>query len=362
MSSEHRIIYGDSRHLDAIEDASVDLVVTSPPYPMIEMWDGVFSSMNPAIRASLLEKDGVRSFNLMHEELAKTWNEVRRVLKEGGFACINIGDATRSIDGKFALYPSSSRIAETFFRLGFDALPSIIWRKQTNSPNKFLGSGMLPAGAYPTLEHEFIHIFRKYGKREFLTEAEKENRRQSAYFWEERNTWFSDIWVDLKGTRQETGTTIVRERSGAYPFELAFRLVNMFSVKGDIVLDPFLGTGTTTLAAMSSERNSVGLEIDSNFKEIISERIRKAREFINDHVRDRVSRHSKFVDEQLQAGQSFKYHNSALGMGVKEGTEEHIIIRLIDKITVMEEGGSYIAEYRELKPQENLKNLTLSDF
>ena len=105
--------------------------------------------------------------------------------------------------------------------MGFTNLPEIIWRKPTNSPNKFMGSGMLPAGAYVTLEHEFILIFRKGGKRIFKSDAEKLKRQQSAFFWEERNVWFSDLWT-LTGTNQKLNNKNSRERSAAYPFDLAY--------------------------------------------------------------------------------------------------------------------------------------------
>ena len=138
-----------------------------------------------------------------------------------------------------------------------------------------MGSGMLPAGAYVTLEHEYILILRKGGKREFKKESDKQNRRESALFWEERNLWFSDIWFDIKGTpqtlgAQNLGDKTARKRSGAYPFELAHRLINMYSVKGDRVLDPFLGTGTTMAAAMAAGRNSVGYEMDASLGPAIS--------------------------------------------------------------------------------------------
>ena len=132
-----------------------------------------------------------------------------------------------------------------------------------------MGSGMLPAGAYVTLEHEFILILRKGNKRNFVTEADKKRRKQSAFFWEERNLWFSDVWEDLKGTKQNNIAKEIRERSGAFPFELPYRIINMFSVKEDAILDPFLGTGTTMAAAMATGRNSIGVEIDKNFRETL---------------------------------------------------------------------------------------------
>jgi DNA modification methylase len=120
-------------------------------------------------------------------------------------------------------------------KLGFSALPAILWRKQTNAPNKFMGSGMMPPGAYVTLEHEYILILRKGNKREFTSIKEKQNRRESAFFQEERNFWFSDVWMDLKGTTQNLFDNKATERSAAYPFELPYRLISMFSVKSDTV-------------------------------------------------------------------------------------------------------------------------------
>lgn len=234
--TEHSIYIGASQHMTFTEDNSIDLVVTSPPYPMIEMWDDVMSSQNHRISDNLEEKPE-EAFELMHQELDKVWKECFRVLKIGGFLCINIGDATRTIKGNFTLYNNHSRISKACVDLGFVGLPNIIWRKQTNAPNKFMGSGMLPCGAYVTLEHEWILIFRKGGKREFKKADAKLSRMKSSFFWEERNVWFSDIW-DVKGTKQKMRKDSSRERSAAYPFEVPYRLINMFSQKGDMVLDP----------------------------------------------------------------------------------------------------------------------------
>src|SRR3989338_8311421 len=147
--------YCSAAALSSIPDSSADLVVTSPPYPMIAMWDDIFAQQNPEIKAALEEKNGARAFELMHQELDKVWTELRRVLKKGGMACINIGNATRTIDGTFQVYNSHARILQHCTKMGFQSLPAIIWRKPTNAPNKFMGSGMLPPGAYVTMEHEF---------------------------------------------------------------------------------------------------------------------------------------------------------------------------------------------------------------
>ena len=172
METIHKILTADSRDLGAIAGDSVDLIVTSPPYPMIEMWDEVFSALNPKIGQAIADGKGRAAFDMMHYELDKAWQEVVRVLKEGGWVCINIGAATRRVGDGFQLYSNHSRITSALFSLGLDSLPIVLWRKQTNAPNKFMGSGMLPAGAYVTLEHEYIIIMRKKCKRVFETDQE----------------------------------------------------------------------------------------------------------------------------------------------------------------------------------------------
>ena len=223
-----------------------------------------------------------------------------RVLKDGRFACINIGDATRKLSGDFCMYPNHARILTYLLSIGFSVLPDILWRKQANTPNKFMGSGMLPAGAYVTLEHEYILIVRKGSKREFKTVNEKENRRESALFWEERNVWYSDVWTDLKGVKQNLPNPISRLRSAAFPFDLAYRLTNMYSVKGDVILDPFLGTGTTTAAAMTSGRNSIGVEIDNSFQLSICPITHDIVSFSNNYLHNRLLRHLEFVKNRIQ--------------------------------------------------------------
>ena len=313
-----------------IENESISLVVTSPVYPLIELWDDLFSTMNPEIEEALKEQNGSLAFELMHQELDKVWREVYRVLKIGGIACINVGDAVRTIGKEFRLYSNHSRILNFCLNLGFDALPEIIWRKPTNAPNKFMGSGMLPPNAYITLEHEFILILRKEGKRGFKKDSEKLNRQESAYFWEERNTWFSDLWF-VKGTSQALNNK-TRERSAAFAFDLAYRLVNMFSVKDDIVLDPFLGTGTTTLAAMSAERNSIGYELDSGFRSIINNRIENLVEFANRYIKDRLKKHETFVKERIANGKPLKYVNKVHHFPVITQQEINLAINSLKSI------------------------------
>ena len=326
-----------------ISDGSVGLVVTSPPYPMIEMWDDIFSRQNENITGAL-NSDPLRAFELMHSELDKVWKEVTRVLIPGGIACINIGDATRTIKGTFQLFDNHSRISNSFKILGLQNLPSILWRKQTNAPNKFMGSGMLPPGAYVTLEHEYILIFRKGNKRNFSSTEEKLNRKKSAFFREERNLWFSDIWFDIKGVKQDTDIESLRPRTAAFSFELAYRLIQMFSVKFDIVLDPFVGTGTTLLAALAGQRNSIGYDIENKLSKVITTNTINSVGIINSFISNRIKNHNEFIALREQEKGKMKYFNSYHQCSVMTRQEVDIEIVVIEKC-IVEKDDIFVTTY-----------------
>ena len=346
MSTHHKVYYKKAQQMEEVEDNSIALVITSPPYPMIEMWDDIFSLQNKEIKKALEVGDSSLAFEKMHTELDKVWNELYRILMPGGIICINNGDATRTINKNFQLFPSHSRIINAFQKLGFQNLPEILWRKQTNAPNKFMGSGMFPPGAYVTLEHEYILIFRKGEKREFKTKAQKENRRESAYFWEERNAWFSDVW-DFKGISQELKNKETRKRSAAYPFDLAFRLINMFSLKNDTILDPFLGTGTSSLAAMVSERNSIGYEIDENLKETIKEQFFGVISYGNKYIENRINSHNSFITERINKKGPTKYTNKNLNVSVVTSQEKDLKINKLSSIK--ENNQHFVLKYKEIE-------------
>ena len=350
----HQIIIGAAQKMQMLADNSIELVVTSPPYPMIEMWDEIMANQNPEIRAALAKGQGLLAFELMHQELDKVWAEVERVLTPGGFACINIGDSTRTINGDFALYPNHSRIINALQRFGLTNLPNILWRKQTNAPNKFMGSGMLPSGAYVTLEHEWILVFRKGGKREFKTEGDKLRRKQSSFFWEERNVWFSDLW-ELKGTKQKIDNSETRRRSAAYPFELPYRLINMYSLQGDTVLDPFLGTGTTSIAAIASNRSSIGYEIDPMFLNIIIDNIERTPiNFFNRVVSNRIDQHRQFISQRVSDStkEEIKHFNSNLALPVMTSQETDIKFHYVTDVSRNSEN-VIIADYDSQVPASN---------
>jgi DNA modification methylase len=337
MKTAHNVYFENSLGMGVIPSDSVNLVVTSPPYPMIEMWDEMFANQNSAIAEALDQCDGFSAFELMHRRLDPVWQEIHRILASGGIACINIGDATRTIGDKFRLYPNHSRILAKMIEVGFCPLPAILWRKATNAPNKFMGSGMLPAGAYVTLEHEYILVFRKGSKREFRTDQEKQMRRQSAFFWEERNTWFSDVWLDLVGTLQRQTDDKARLRSAAFPFELPFRLINMFSAKDDIVVDPFLGTGTTMAAAMATGRNSFGFEVDAGFRDQILSVADSIMDTANNRINRRLQDHIDFVDRRLKENYQFKHVNKHYDFWVMTRQEINLFFDPLTRVNRIDE-------------------------
>jgi len=271
----HRLLIRDSRYL-TVEDVpsnSVHLVITSPPYPMIELWDEFFVSV------------GCTSYESAHDFLTGVWRQCYRTLVDGGIACINIGDATRSVpvetsndsDSKskiFKLFPNHATIIQRFESLGFQTLPYVLWKKPTTRAKYkgkavFLGSGFLPTNAYVTLDVEYILIFRKGGPRKF--EPKDKVRYDSQYTKEQRDKWFSQIWSDINGVRQTIGESV--RRSASFPEEIPRRLIQMFSIKGDNILDPFLGLGTTMKVAAELGRRCVGVEIDKSLRDLTLARI-----------------------------------------------------------------------------------------
>ena len=337
MQTTHSVLFGPAQQtLTSLSDDSVDLVVTSPPYPMIEMWDAGFAAQHEGIGPALTAVDAERAFALMHDVLDTVWRQVVRLVRPGGFVCINIGDATRTLGDIFRLYPNHSRIIQFFLQNGFQNLPNIIWRKPTNAPNKFMGSGMLPAGAYVTLEHEYILIFRKGGKRLFKSDGDRQRRAQSAYFWEERNRWFSDVW-EFRGTGQKLSSGLARERSGAYPFELPYRLINMLSLREDTVLDPFVGTGTTSLAALTAGRNSLGCEFEAGFHETISNVVNDEKvPLLNRVISDRITAHRAFIDARLEQNYEFKHTNRHFQFPVMTSQETQLRLDYVSAIETID--------------------------
>jgi DNA modification methylase len=340
METEHRIHVGDAREMTAMGEDSVELVVTSPPYPMIEMWDDLFAELNPAIEEFVAAGDGDAAFEAMHAALDPVWDELSRVLVDGGIAAVNVGDATRSVGDGFQLYPNHAELITRFRERGFDLLPDVLWRKQVNSLTKFMGSGMVPPNAYTTLEHEYVLLFRN-GPESRSFDPGVDHRYESAYFWEERNDWFSDLWTDVQGEGQQLDHDELRTRSAAFPFEVPYRLVNMYSVYGDTVLDPFWGTGTTSLAAMVAGRNSAGYELSREFREVFDDRLADIEHFAEETNRNRLADHREFATDA-----DLGYTAENYDFGVKTKQEKQLQLYTVEDYR--RDDDRYVVSHRPL--------------
>ncbi|QIB75011.1 site-specific DNA-methyltransferase [Halogeometricum borinquense] len=369
MESRHRVVVGDARTMSEIADDAVELVVTSPPYPMVEMWDDLFSELTDEAGPALRDGDGEAAFEAMHSALDDVWAEISRVLVPGGIACINVGDATRTVGDSFRVYPNHARVTDAFVELGFEPLPDVLWRKPTNSAAKFMGSGMIPPNAYVTLEHEYVLVFRN-GTDSRAFDPGETRRYESAYFWEERNAWFSDVWTDVAGTGQEVAARTrahsgsgdgeiadggnvydldaesgdeLRERTAAFPFEIPYRLVNMYSVYGDTVLDPFFGTGTTSLAAMVAGRDSVGYELEDAFVDAFDARATGAPTLSREVVEARLDDHREFVEKRSEKGSPPGYDAENYDFPVVTKQEKELQFRVVSD--VQRDGDEWIATH-----------------
>jgi DNA modification methylase len=200
-----------------------------------------------------VKKESPRSnFWTQHGLLRRVWTETRRVLVDGGIACINIGDATRSYDKHFYCFPNYACVTMDMWQLGFTPLIPIIWKKISNRPNAFLGSGMVPPNGYISQDCEYIGIYRKGNIRKY--KPHDLQRYASEFTKEERDKWFQQLWT-IPGKMGAKATS-------AFPEEVPRRLIQMFSCIDETVLDPFSGEGTTSKVCKELERKFIGYEAD----------------------------------------------------------------------------------------------------
>ncbi len=226
--SNHRVIFGDSRRMPELADASVDLVVTSPPYWCIKDYD----------HEAQIGHD--QTYEEYLADLRSVMAECHRVLRPGCRAAVNIGDQyLRATEhGRYRVQPIPADLSVIGRELGFDFMGNIIWQKtsttKTTGGGSWMGSVYYPKDGHVTYEHEYIVLFRKRGQWRRPTPERKAESRLTQH---QRSAWFRGMWR-LKPEKQD-------EHVAMFPVELPRRLIKMYSFHGETVLDPFLGSGTT---------------------------------------------------------------------------------------------------------------------
>lgn len=256
MKTIHKIITGDSRQMNLLPDKSVHLVITSPPY-----WQLKDYGTENQIGFHESYESYINNLNLV-------WKESHRVLHPGCRLCINIGDQfARSVYyGRYKVIPIRTEIIKFCETIGFDYMGAVIWQKVTTTNTTggatIMGSFPFPRNGILKIDYEFILLFKKQG---IPPKPTKEQKELSAMTKEEWNTYFSGHWY-FAGAKQDGHIAM-------FPEELPARLIKMFAFAGDTVLDPFLGSGTTSLAARHLGRNSVGYEINPDFIPIVKDKM-----------------------------------------------------------------------------------------
>jgi site-specific DNA-methyltransferase (adenine-specific) len=257
INTKHKVINGDSRMMNELENESVHLIITSPPY-----WQLKDYGTENQIGFHDSYENYINNLNLV-------WNECNRVLHNGCRLCINVGDQfARSVYyGRYKVIPIRTEIIKFCETIGLDYMGAIIWQKattmNTSGGASIMGSFPYPRNGIIKLDYEFILIFKKQGN---APKPTSENKELSKMTTEEWNTYFNGHW-NFAGAKQDGGHLAM------FPEELPKRLIKMFAFVGDTVLDPFLGSGTTSLTARMLDRNSVGYEINPEFIPIIKEKI-----------------------------------------------------------------------------------------
>ncbi len=258
IHTSHCLVQGDARDMSFVANESVHLVVTSPPYWKLKKYNEHPSQMGH-----------IQDYEEFIAELAKVWAEVHRILVPGGRLVCVVGDVclSRRENGRHLVMPLHGDIQVACRKIGLDNLNPIIWHKisnakfEANTSAKFLGKPYEP-NAIIKNDIEFILMQRKPGG---YRQPSYLQRKLSMIPKDKFDLWFSQIW-------NITGES-TREHPAPFPLALADRLVRMFSFVGDIVLDPFCGTGTTMLAAKNAGRHSIGIEIDSEYCKMIQRRL-----------------------------------------------------------------------------------------
>lgn len=265
-STSHRIYRGDARRMEPLDGETVHLVVTSPPYFNLIDYKG-----RTAADGQLGDID---QYDRFLDELDEVWRRTYDLLVPGGRMCVVVGDVclSRREAGRHHVIPLHADIAARCRTIGFDYLTPILWSKIANMATEVGGrSGFLGKPYEPNAiiknDVEYILLLRKPGRYRKPTKAQ---RALSVLEPEEHHKWFRSIWTDVRGESRKAG------HPAPFPAHLAYRLIKMFSFVGDTVLDPFWGTGSTTVAAIEAVRSSVGFDIAPNYLEIGRDRLAQA--------------------------------------------------------------------------------------
>jgi DNA modification methylase len=261
IPTTHNLFLGDARDLSFIKDKSVHLVVTSPPYWTLKKY-----------RDSDAQLGHIQDYERFLQELDKVWSHCYRALVPGGRLVCVVGDvciARRKNNGRHTVLPLHSSIQEHCRKIGFDNLAPIIWHKIANAQYEasgngagFLGKPYEPNSVIKN-DIEFLLMERKSGGYRKPAIA---TRVLSIISEENHKLWFQQVWTGVTGAS-------TKDHPAPYPEEIAERLIRMFSFVGDTILDPFMGTGTTTVAAAKWGRDSIGVEIDPQYFEFAENRI-----------------------------------------------------------------------------------------
>lgn len=263
-ATRHRLHQGDARDMSWVPDGSVHLVVTSPPYWTLKEYAPHSGQMG-----------AIEEYNDFLDELDRVWAECFRILAPGGRICCVVGDVclSRKVAGRHYVMPLHADIQVRAREHGFDCLTPVLWHKIANGITEAEGNGAgfygkpYQPGAVVKNDIEFVLFLRKGGKYRSPSEMQK---KLSMLTKDEMQNWWRSIWTDIKGASTKGG------HPAPYPVELAERLIRMFSFAGDTVLDPFLGTGSTSIAALNAGRNSIGNEIDPGYLDMARVRIERA--------------------------------------------------------------------------------------
>ena len=235
----NKIFCKSSEKMDELPDNSIHLMITSPPYNVSKEYDN-----NLSLKEYL-------------ELLNTVWRETYRVLVPGGRACINIANL-----GRKPYIPLHSYIIEAMQKIGYLMRGEIIWNKASSaSPSTAWGSWL--SAANPVLRdiHEYILVFSKdsFSRRK----KDKENTIKKEEFLE----WTKSIWTFSAVSARQIG------HPAPFPEELPHRLIQLYTFKGDVVLDPFVGSGMTCLSAIKDKRNYIGYDINPEYVKLAEKRI-----------------------------------------------------------------------------------------